>query len=242
MRKTQYACDILGEYFATATELRARCRELLDKYLVAPCAAEQPMQEDDAAFFVELVRLRDASRVPTGCYVRRVFRGSREGQVGRHVLFEYSDGSLDMIGWSKLCGGQPASATVASNAMRQSIKPQMQKAYVEFFQGHESGTCPKTGVAISAAGGWHGDDAVVHHDGLSFSEIRDAWLLQNGLTLEQIPLKDLWDGGGYEVAPGELCDSWKRFHRERAALAVVSATWHREHHRAEWKQQLGRTA
>ena len=242
MRKTQYACDILGEYFSTASELRARCRQLLDKYLVSPCSEEQLMGEDDSAFFVELVRLRDPSRVPAGCYVRSVLRGSRDGQVGRHVVFEYSDGTRDMIGWSKLCGGQPAGLTVASNAMRQSIKPQMQAAYVEFFQGRDFATCPKTGRTLSATGEWCDDSAVVHHEGMSFAEIRDAWLAENNVAADQLPLKDLWDGGGHELAPGPLCDSWKEFHREMATLTVVSSRWHSEHHVSERKQQLGKTA
>lgn len=239
MRKTRYACEILGEQFATAKDLRSRCRRLFDKYLVHPCRDEEQLDENDAAFFVELVRLRDAARIPRGCYVKRVLRSTRDGQVGRHLLFEYSDGSRDMIGWSKLCGGRPATSTIASDAMRQSIKDQMQKVYGEFFKGRQCGTCPKTGKTISATGEWCGDFAVVHHDGLSFADIRDAWLSQRGISIEQVPLKDAWWDGGREVAPGDLCDSWKRFHQQMAVLVVVSAEWHRQHHQQERTNGLG---
>lgn len=242
VRKTQYACDILGEYFATAAELRAKGRRLLDKYLVQPCYAEHVMQEEDAAFFVELVRLRDPSRIPSGCYISRVYRGSRQGQIGRHLVFEYSDGTRDLIGWSKLCGGRPCDLTVGKDAMRQSITPQMLAAWAKFFDGREYGVCPKTGRTISATGSWCDDSAVVHHEGVSFAQIRDAWLHQNKLTADQLPLKDLWDAGGYEIAPGELCESWKRFHEQMATLVVVSSRWHAEHHVAERKQPLEKTA
>jgi hypothetical protein len=242
VRKTQYACEILGEYFPTAARLRERCQQILDKYLSEPCYQEHRMAEGDAAFFVELVRLRDPLRVPAGCYVRRVIRGERQGQIGRHLLFEYSDGTRDMIGWSKLCGGPPSCATRASDAMRQSITPQMLAAWAKFFDGREYGVCPKTGRTISATGSWCDDSAVVHHEGIPFAQIRDAWLHQNKLTADQLPLKDLWDAGGYEIATGELCESWKRFHEQVATLVVVSSRWHAGHHVAERKQLLEKTA
>lgn len=242
MRKTQYACDILGEYFPTAARLRERCQQILDRYLSEPCYQEHRMAEEDAAFFVELVRLRDPLRVPAGCYVRRVIRGARQSQIGRHLLFEYSDGTRDMIGWSKLCGGPPACATRANAAMRQSIKPQMLSAWAKFFDGREYGVCPKTRRTISATGSWCDDSAVVHHEGIPFAQIRDAWLHQNKLTANQLPLKDLWDAGGYEIATGELCESWKQFHEQMATLLVVSSRWHAEHHVAERTQLLDKTA
>ena len=101
-KTTEYACDILGEYFANATSLRNRCREIIDKYLFEGCAEELEMAVDHAAFFVELVRLRDGSRIPASTYVRNVLRSTRDGQIGRHVVFQYGDGSRDMIGWTKI--------------------------------------------------------------------------------------------------------------------------------------------
>jgi len=213
-KTTEYACDILGEYFANATSLRMRCREIIDKYLFEGCAEELEMSLDDAAFFVELVRLRDGSRMPASTYVRHVLRSTRDGQVGRHVVFQYGDGSRDMIGWSKICGGRPASRGVAINDMREAVRQQMQEAY---FAG-----C-----------GAVGDDAVVHHDGMPFSEIAELWLRDVGMTPEQLPVMDLFDGGGYTLAPGPLRESWREFHKRHATLVVVSRQWHIEHHAQE---------
>ena len=213
-KKTQYACDILGEYFANATLLRVKCRQIIDKYLFEGCAEELEMAVDDAAFFVELVRLRDSARIPVTTYVRQVLRSTRDGQIGRHVVFQYGDGSRDMIGWSKICGGRPASRGVAINAMREAVRQQMQEADIAGCTGA-------------------GDDAVVHHDGIPFSEIAEMWLLDVGMLPEQLPLMDLFDGGGYTISPGPLRESWQEFHKRHATLVVVSQRWHIEHHAQE---------
>ena len=242
MPKTKYACDILGEYFATASALRARCREVIDKYLADGCHHEEQMGDDDAVFFVELVRLRDPTRIPVSTYVRRVVRCCRDGQLGRHVRFEYGDGATDLVGWAKLCGGKPATFTQVTSAMRETIRPQMQAAYVAFFNGRHCGACPKTGLQINYTGEHCADRAVVHHDGMSFAEIRDVWLRECGVRIEDLPLKDLWDGGGYELADGVLRESWKQFHQEKASLVVVSERWHKKHHANQKEASMEKTA
>lgn len=230
MRKTDYACEILGQYFATASALRIHCRMIIDKYLGDDCLPEEPMSVDDASFFIALVRLRDPDRIPVSTYVRRVVRCCRLGQIGRHVRFDYGDGTRDLIGWSKICGGKPASFSQISNAMRQSILPQMLAAYSSFFCETQSRICPKSGVAISCANDILGEEAIVHHDSVTFAEIRDMWFREMNITPDQLHLKDLWDSGGYELADGPMCESWQKFHKEVATLVVVSARWHKEHH------------
>lgn len=230
MARTKYACDVCGESFATAEALRTRCREYIDVYLSPESGLEQEMSETHSAFFIELVRIKDPHRIPEGVFVRRVVRCCRDGQRGRHVRFEYSDGTSDMIGWAKLCGGRRATFTQISNAMREAVRDQMQAAYSSFFLGKHGGTCPHSGTEISHTGEFHGDRAVVHHEGFSFAQIRDMWFEQTGTKPEDITLKDLFDGGGYTLAAGWLCDSWKAFHLQKATLVVVSEKWHRTHH------------
>jgi hypothetical protein len=65
---------------------------------------------------------------------------------------------------------------------------------------------------------------------MQFSQIRDLWFKSTGINPEGVPLKDLFDGGGYEVSDGEIRDSWRAFHAEKARLVVVSEKWHHEHH------------
>ena len=59
------------------------------------------------------------------------------------------------------------------------------------------------------------------------------WLLDVGVLPEQLPLMDLFDGGGYTISPGPLRDSWREFHKRHATLVVVSQQWHIEHHAQE---------
>lgn len=237
--KTKYACEILGDSYPTAAALRSRCREIIDRYTDPRAGLEQEVVGEDHDFFVELVRLRDASRIPSGTYVRRIVRCCRDGQVGRHIRFEYGNGTSDMIGWSKLCGGQPATFTQVSNAMREAVRDQMHDAYRAFFGGSNSGVCPKTGTAISYAGALFGGRAVVHHDGMPFAQIRDLWFEVEGKTAESLTLKDIFDGGGHTLADGEDRDSWRAFHAEKANLVVVSEAWHQQHHAASDKDGTG---
>lgn len=232
MAKTKYACEILGESYPTASALRSRCREIIDRYTDPKNGLEQEVVGEDHNFLVELVRLRDAGRIPTGTYVRRIVRCCRDGQVGRHIRFEYGDGTSDMIGWSKLCGGKPATFTQASNAMREAVRDQMHAAYMRFFGGSSSGVCPKTGATISHGGEFFGGRAVVHHDGMPFAQIRDLWLKASGKTAESLALKDIFDGGGHTLADGDDRESWRAFHAENAILVVVSESWHKQHHAA----------
>lgn len=229
MPRTRYACEICGEYFPTADSLRRRCREIIDSYLKPGCGDEEQMTDEHAAFFSDLVWMRDRTRIPQGTHLLRVVRCCRDGQRGRHVRFDYANGYSDMIGWSKMCGGPPATLTVVSNAMRETIRQQVHAAYVAFFDGRDTAVCQRTGVDVSYSGEFC-DRAVVHHAGMSFADIRDAWLRQMNISIESIPLKDMWDGGGHVVADGVLCESWKRFHSEVAVLEVVSERWHMSHH------------
>lgn len=233
MAKTKYACEILGQSFETAEALRQHCRSIIDAYLSPEMGDEREMSDEHSSFFVELVRLRDPGRIPNRTYVRRVVRCCRLGQRGRHVRFEFGDGTSDLIGWAKICGGKPATFNQVTNAMREAIRDQMQSAYMNFFQGRVSGVCPRTGMSISYTGEHHGDSAVVHHDGMSFSQIRDMWFAESGLAPAELVLKDLFDGGGYTLADGEARDSWRAFHAQNATLVVVSASWHRDHHAAD---------
>ena len=240
--KTKYACEILGEAFATACSLRTRCRSIIDIYLSQGSSPEEEMSEQHSSFFIELVRLRDPGRIVEGVYVRRVVRCCRDGQVGRHVRFEYSNGMSDLIGWSKLCGGKQATFTQVSNAMREAIRHQMQQEYTRFFEGRQSGVCPRTGVSISYSGGVHGDRAVVHHEGLSFAQIRDMWFQEALVSPEHLHLKDMFDGGGHTLADDELSKSWKAFHKLKANLVVVSEIWHRKHHAACHQETMEQVA
>jgi hypothetical protein len=248
-RKTQYAVEINGELFANGEALRSRCRLLIDKYLWAGCPADVSLDACDSSFFIELVRLRDPSRIEAHGYVRDVVRTTREGQVGRHLRFVYGDGAVDMIGWSKLCAGEKNTSQKVNDALRQAVAKQMARVYAATFDasaayvcerteglsvaaGSRIVICPKSGCRLSVTGEFADDVGVVHHDCMSFADIRDAWLKQNSHNCDSLPLLDRQEGG-MTVAPGDIRDSWEAFHALHASLVVVSKRWHDAHHLEE---------
>jgi hypothetical protein len=245
-KATKYAVDINGEIFKSGEALRDRCRLLLDKYVWPGCPLDVSLSDDDASFFLSLVRIRDPGRIPPGDYVADVCRTTRDGQVGRHLAFFYGSGTKDMIGWSKLCAGKRKKPQQVTDAMRQAVASQMMRAYSSAFSKggfsvDESGSisiqtntavCPKSGRTLSPTGEYADDCAVVHHDGVSFSELRDIWLDSTGYTVDCLPIVEL-EIGGCSLAPGDALESWQAFHASNANLVVVSKKWHDEHHSEE---------
>lgn len=236
-RTTKYAIEINGEVFSNGAALRARMQQILDKYIWPGCPPDVSLEDDDASFFIELVRSRDPGRVPEGDYIKDVARTTREGQVGRHLMFVYGSGERDMIGWSKLCAGPRKRAQEVSDAMRQSILPQMLAAYARAFQFSQVIICPKSGLRLSTTGEFADDTAVVHHDGTSFASLRDEWMQLHEYAEENIPIADR-HVGGCEVAPGNVRDSWQAYHALNSTLVVVSKKWHDEHHVEERRGRL----
>jgi hypothetical protein len=240
-RKTQYAIDINGEFFSSGESLRHRCQEILDKYIWPGCPLDVPLSEDDADFFVTLVRIRDPERISDMTYVREVVRTSREGQIGRHLCFVYGSGDRDMIGWSKMCAGARKRPQYVTDALRQAIASQMMQAYCVAFAAGPIFICPKSGRSLSTTGEWADDTAVVHHDAMTFAEIRDQWMAAHGHTFDSLPLVDRIDGGT-DLAPGRVRDSWLQYHQDCASLVVVSKRWHDEHHVKERQNVIAKKA
>jgi hypothetical protein len=245
-RKTQYAVEINGELFPNGESLRSRCRSIIDKYLWDGCPQDVSLDGCDSSFFIELVRLRNQGRIEANGYVKDVVRTTREGQVGRHLCFVYGNGTRDMIGWSKLCAGERKTQQKVNDALRQAVAKQMSRVYAKTFDastvsvckltgaisvtaGSRIVICPKSGHRLSVTGEFADEVGVVHHDGESFAEIRDAWMEQHGYTFDSLPLLDRQEGGT-TIAPGDIRDSWEAFHALHASLIVVSKKWHDTHH------------
>jgi hypothetical protein len=248
-RKTQYSVEINGEVFPNGEALRSRCRSVIDKYLWPGCPRDVSLDGCDSSFFIELVRLRNPSRIESNGYVRDVTRTTRDGQIGRHLCFTYGNGVRDMIGWSKLCAGEPKTSQKVNDALRQAVAKQMARVYAKAFDastvsisqrtgaisvspGSRIVICPKSGRRLSVTGEFADDVGVVHHDCTPFAEIRDAWMEQHGHTFDSLPLIDRQEGGT-TVTPGDIRDSWEAFHALHASLIVVSKKWHEVHHLEE---------
>lgn len=227
-RKSKHAREVCGEFFGTATALRDRCREILDCYPQTHERKHVQLNEKDALFFVELMR----SSVP----VDRVWRTTSEGQLGRHVRFEYLDGSSELVGWSQACGAPKSMKSAVSNAMRFASAASSMELLSRFFSSPGPWRCQKSGVFISQRGGFEGEKAHVHHEGVEWSVIRDMWLEKQCISIDDVPVREGFDGRGYEMTPGDLRESWRRFHDQHARLVVVSKSWHESHHASQRSQ------
>jgi len=251
-RKTKYAIEINGICFASGESLKRHLREIIDSYLWHSCPDDVSMNDDHASFFIELVRLRDPHRIPAGQYIKDVVRTTREGQVGRHVCFIYGNDQRDMIGWGGLCSARKPLRQAANDALRQAVCKQAARVYAMAFDGthvdmvSDTGelvirggnkicTCPKSGVRLSSTGEFADDVGVVHHDGIPYAEIREAWMAEHGHSHESLPLIERQEGG-WGLAPGDVRDSWEAFHAIHADLVVVSKKWHDQHHASERKK------
>ena len=251
MRKTGYGAELNGVLFPNGESLKRYARQIIDAYIWPGCPPDVPMSGDHASFFIELVRMRDPSRIPTGQCVREVLRTTREGQLGRHVCFVYGDGTRDAISWNGLCTAGKNTRQQANDALRDSVRGQAARVYAKAFDGtrvdvlpdgrtvvtpgSKIHVCPMTGLRLSYTGEFADGVGVVHHNGMSFSEIRDAWMSENGHSYESLPVIEL-QIGGWTLAKGEIRDSWEAFHALHSDMIVVAKQWHDQHHVEERKK------
>lgn len=228
-RKTSYAIEICGELFPNGAALKSRARSILDRYIRRGGPIEERLSDDDAEFFIQLVERRDPARIAHGDFVSEAYRTTREGQVGRHLLFVFFSGKRDFIGWAKLCAGGKTTTQQVLDAMRQSVRSQVLDFECSTYRLSPYSKCPKTGRDISTSGEWGTDLSVVHHDGVPFRQIAAEWFDLECVDPDDVPLLDC-EFGGALIAPGRLLDSWQTYHLSRAVLVVVSRKWHEEHH------------
>lgn len=224
-RKSKHARTVGGEFFPTAKALRERCRIILDQYRQTKEAPEVEISLEHMRFFVDVIRPVRA--------VAFAYKSTADGQLGRHLRFEYEDGSSELVGWSDACGSAPNRRADATAAMRFESSKLSRDVLVEFFASPAPWLCQKSGVHISMSGGFDGELCCVHHDGEEWAAIRDAWLEQEGICLEDVPTEPHFDGRGQQMPAGAFRDSWRSFHDSRAKLVVVSRSWHKRHHASD---------
>lgn len=224
-KKSKHAREICGKWFPTSKAIRQRCRDILDEYAQTHANREIILSRCHTEFFVSLIK-------PVG-QVRRAFRSTSEGQIGRHLRFEYEDGSSELASWNDACGSPPKYKKEASDAMRFESDKSSRDLVATFFSCPPPWKCQKSGQFVSRRGGFEGDLAHVHHDGIEWAAIRDAWLQSESITLNDVPIEKHFDGRGYQMIKGSLTDSWRHFHDSVANLVVVSQRWHIEHHAQE---------
>jgi hypothetical protein len=71
----------------------------------------------------------------------------------------------------------------------------------------------------------------LHHVGLPFSQLRDGWLREAGLTIETVSLVHSTNGRGYTMSDNRQIACWKLYHAAHAHTAVLNPHDHDAVHR-----------
>lgn len=232
LRKSKHARTICGEFYPTAKSLRERCRWILDQYPQTKAAPDVRLNDVHTMFFVELLS--------PSVDVAAAYKSTSDGQIGRHLRFVYTTGLSELVGWCDACGSPPKYASEASDAMRWESSKKSRDVAAAFFSSPGPWVCQKSGAFISPSGGFEGHRYHVHHDGKEWAAIRDEWLKEVGITLDDVPIEPQFERG-YQMKDGPLKESWVRFHDTHASLVVVSQLWHEKHHK-ECRAQKGNNA
>ena len=85
----------------------------------------------------------------------------------------------------------------------------------------------RTEVADEVANSRKGE--VVHHDDTTFAQLRDGWLAEIGLNVDEIKVKS-GRGEKYEFIDRKLADKWRAYHAAHAKLVSTSRDEHRRIH------------
>jgi hypothetical protein len=208
---------IRGVYYPTYRTVRAEVLRRLAKY---SSKAPEDLNEDDAAWFVELIReMHPYAGEKLSKPVVGVRRYNRYGHQGNNLLLMYADGSSLPFSWNKCCKGKKSSDGVSvKTALRAAVADQTSAVMDAAFAHSETIACPMSGDVITRR------SSHVDHAPPKFADLVQAWLIDRDIQLDDVPLADDPQGGQI-LALGEARDSWRRFHKQNAVLRVVSARW-----------------
>jgi len=208
---------IRGVYYPTYRSVRA---EVLHRLLKYTSKAPEDLNEDDAAWFVHLIKeMHPYAGEKLSKPVVAVRRYNRYGHQGNNLLLMYADGSSMPFSWNKCCKGKSSSdGTSIKSALRLAVADQTSAVMDAAFATSETIVCPMSGEVVCRR------LAHVDHAPPKFADIVNAWLIDRDIQLDDVPLVDDPQGGQL-IAPGDALESWVRFHEQHAVLRVVSAKW-----------------
>lgn len=209
---------VLGVYYPTYASLRRECKSRLEKYV-----DKKPgdLNEDDFEWFLCLIKEMHPYKDEKLCRpVVAIRRYKRYGMGQNNLLLIYDDGSSCPFSWNKCCKGKTAGDMVSiRQAMRAAVADQTVAVMNEAFRFRKIITCPMTGELIERH-----EAHVDHGPPYRFADIARMFLARHGITPDALPLADDPQGGAI-LAPGEIAESWREFHKQYSRLRVVSARW-----------------
>ena len=208
---------IRGVYYPTFRSVRAEIKRRLAAY---PIGGPKDLTADDFDWFVHLIReMHPYASEKLSKPVVGIRKYNRYGHQGDNLLLIYSDGSSLPFSWNKCCKGKESSdGSSVKAALRAAVQDQTSAVMDAAFRDASEIACPMCGERIAR------HTAHVDHAPPRFSDLVKAWLIERGIALDKVPLADDPQGGSL-IAPGQMLDSWRAFHKRHAVLRVVSARW-----------------
>jgi len=108
-------------------------------------------------------------------------------------------------------------------ALRHAVEFDVISARDRAFAGAERIACPVTGKMVTKA-----EVEVDHAPPDTFEALAEEFATKETVDRKNPPITESEDGAiGRFVSDLELCERWKRFHKERARLRVISTEAHR---------------
>jgi hypothetical protein len=214
---------IRGVYYPTYTSVRAEILRRLSAYAAA--GGPKDFTPDDVDWFVHLIReMHPYASEKLSKPVVGIRKYNRYGHQADNLLLIYSDGSSDHFSWNKCCKGKKSSDGISIKAaLRAAVSGQTLAASHQVFGGRETETCPACGKSMTRR------LSHVDHMPPEFNDLIKAWLIDRGITLEQVLLADDPQGGAVMPAGAER-DSWRSFHAREAKLIVTCVPCHQDRH------------
>lgn len=196
------------EVFPTKGAAQARTQVLLHKY-----SPDEKIRGEDVHFLWTLLQLHPRAVSKIGCGVVEFFvQGDRFG--GQRFCVRRVDGSEEHFSYPK-CFRSPTKLEEVSKALRNEVEEQVVAFKRQFFGQRLVAPCSLTGELID----WYG--AHVDHYDPDFAPLRDSFLLYEALSIEQVELSDLPEGGRI-LSDRLFAARWTNFHQNNANLRVTS--------------------
>lgn len=144
-----------------------------------------------------------------------------------HCYVVYADGSEIDFSWRKCCEGSFSAAKDADHALRRAADP-LVRAYKRrrFSPVGGNPSCDATGVPLTHAG------SQVDHYPLTWVAIRNRFLGEQGLLLEDVETQPVPEGGCV-LKDKELLERFQKYHEAVATLRLVTT----EVNRGSWRDK-----
>ncbi|HLE05409.1 MAG TPA: DCL family protein [Anaerolineales bacterium] len=172
------------------------------------------VQNDDAAFLLDLLRLHPHAQQKLGAGVHS-FQVEAQGR-SRGFWLTRLDGSRTDFSY-RACLAPPTREAQALAGLRWAVRPQVETFRESAFEKTATLTCPVSGETL-APGNSH-----VDHDP-PFRNLVDAFLQDIGRELGSLLVLPTLDGETItELVEPDVIEAWQRFHAWHASLRIVSA-------------------